>query len=149
MNEDVLTIMERFAALDIGTLVLQDGAFSLSLTKTAQPLSISAADPQSSQFVESQPGAATASAAQASGSFYEVRSPLVGVFYAGSSPDAPPFVQVGDVVAEGTVLCLVEAMKQFNELPSPCAGVVRKVCVSDGALIGFDDVLFEIEVSDD
>lgn len=75
----------------------------------------------------------------------EVKAPLVGVFYAAPSPEAPPFVQVGDRVEQGQVLCLVEAMKMMNQLKSPVSGVVRSIGGIDGELAEYGQVLFEVE----
>lgn len=75
----------------------------------------------------------------------EVKAPLVGVFYAAPSPEAPPFVQVGDRVEQGQVLCLVEAMKMMNQLKSPISGIVRGIGGVDGELAEYGQVLFEVE----
>jgi acetyl-CoA carboxylase biotin carboxyl carrier protein len=79
--------------------------------------------------------------------YYEVKSPLVGTFYASSKQDAPPFVEVGTKVTKGKVLCLVEAMKNFNEIESEVDGIVREICVKNGELVEFGKVLFKIEVT--
>lgn len=75
----------------------------------------------------------------------QVKAPLVGVFYAAPKPEEPPFVQVGQEVRKGQVLCLVEAMKMMNELTSPVDGIVRAIHGRNGELVEFDQVLFEIE----
>lgn len=75
-----------------------------------------------------------------------VKAPLVGVFYAAPKPEEAPFVQTGQEVRKGQVLCLVEAMKMMNELPSPVDGIVRAIHGRNGELVEFDQVLFEIEV---
>ncbi len=81
----------------------------------------------------------------AESSWVEVKAPLVGVFYAAPSPEAPPFVQVGDRVEQGQVLCLVEAMKMMNQLKSPVGGIVRGIGGVDGELAEYGQVLFEVE----
>lgn len=81
----------------------------------------------------------------AESSCVEVKAPLVGVFYAAPSPEAPPFVQVGDRVEQGQVLCLVEAMKMMNQLKSPVSGIVRGIGGVDGELAEYGQVLFEVE----
>lgn len=81
----------------------------------------------------------------AESSWVEVKAPLVGVFYAAPSPEAPPFVQVGDRVEQGQVLCLVEAMKMMNQLKSPVSGIVRGIGGVDGELAEYGQVLFEVE----
>lgn len=73
-----------------------------------------------------------------------VRSPMVGTFYASPNPESPPFVTVGSQVSEGDALCLVEAMKMFNQIEAEFAGEVVAVLVEDGAPVEFDEPLFVI-----
>lgn len=75
----------------------------------------------------------------------EIRSPMVGTFYRRSSPEVAPFVNVGDVVAKGKVLCIIEAMKVMNEIESDVAGRVTEVCLEDGDMVEFEEVIFRIE----
>lgn len=76
---------------------------------------------------------------------YEVKSPLVGTYYSSSKPGAPAFVEVGVKVAKGQKLCIVEAMKNFNEIECEVNGVVREVLLKDGDLVEYGKVLFRIE----
>nr|BBH94328.1 acetyl-CoA carboxylase, biotin carboxyl carrier protein [Thermogemmatispora argillosa] len=72
-------------------------------------------------------------------------APLSGVYYAAPSPDAPPFVSVGDVIQVGQTVALIEAMKSFNEVPSPVAGRVTKILAENGAVVQKDEVLIRVE----
>ncbi|WP_395374082.1 acetyl-CoA carboxylase biotin carboxyl carrier protein [Marinicella sp. W31] len=74
-----------------------------------------------------------------------VRSPMVGTFYASPSPDAGPFVRVGDKISVGDVVCIVEAMKMFNQIESEVEGTIKRVLVENGQPVEFDEPLFEIE----
>lgn len=76
-----------------------------------------------------------------------IRSPMVGTFYRSPSPTAAPFVQVGDRVERGTVLCIVEAMKLMNEVPSDVAGEVVSVLVENGQPVEYGQPLFAIKPS--
>ena len=73
-----------------------------------------------------------------------ITSPLVGIAYLAKEPGAPPFVALGDQVKEGDVLCLIEAMKMFNEVKAPHAGLLNKVHFSDGELVEFGAALFTL-----
>jgi len=75
----------------------------------------------------------------------EITSPMVGNFYAAASPNAKPFVQVGDIVKEGDVVCIVEAMKLMNEIVSEVSGKVVEICVEDGQPVEFGQVLMYVE----
>lgn len=67
-----------------------------------------------------------------------VNAPLVGTYYAAPSPDAPPFVTVGQQVKKGQAICLIEAMKMMSEVPAPCDCIVEELLQEDGALLPFD-----------
>lgn len=74
-----------------------------------------------------------------------VKSPIVGTFYASPSPDAAPFVKVGDQIGPDTVVCIVEAMKVFNEVPAECSGKITAVLVESGDAVEFGQPLFKVE----
>ncbi|MGE6120221.1 acetyl-CoA carboxylase biotin carboxyl carrier protein [Aeromonas media] len=89
--------------------------------------------------------AAQAAAAQAAPSGHLMRSPMVGSFYRSSSPEAKPFVEVGQHVNVGDTLCIVEAMKMMNQIESDKAGVIKAILVENGQAVEFDEPLFIIE----
>lgn len=74
-----------------------------------------------------------------------VTAPIVGTFYQSSSPDKEPFVKVGQTVQEGDVVCIIEAMKLFNEVQSDYSGVVKKILVQDGDLMEYGQPIMIIE----
>ncbi len=74
-----------------------------------------------------------------------ITSPMVGTFYSAPSPDADPFVEVGKTIAEGDVVCIVEAMKLMNEIKAECAGKVSQICVKNGDPVEFGQVLMYVE----
>jgi acetyl-CoA carboxylase biotin carboxyl carrier protein len=75
----------------------------------------------------------------------EIRSPIVGTFYRSSSPEKPPYVKPGDKIEVGSVVCIVEAMKLFNEIESEVAGKVVKIMVEDASPVEYDQLLFLID----
>ncbi len=78
-------------------------------------------------------------------SYTEIKSPMVGVFYTSPTPDAKPFVNVGDNVKKGDVLCIIEAMKLMNEITSECDGEIAEVCVGNGDVVEYSQVLFKLK----
>ncbi len=74
-----------------------------------------------------------------------MKSPIVGTFYASPSPDAEPFVKVGDTISVGKVLCIVEAMKLMNEIESDAAGEIVKVFVTPGQPVEYGQPLFAVK----
>ncbi|MFW6061032.1 MAG: acetyl-CoA carboxylase biotin carboxyl carrier protein [Phycisphaeraceae bacterium] len=83
--------------------------------------------------------------AEAASTGVTIDSPMVGTFYAASSPDADAFVSVGSRVEPDTVVCIIEAMKVFNEIKAERAGTIKKILVENGQAVEFGQPLFEIE----
>ena len=81
------------------------------------------------------------------GNYLEVKSPMVGTFYRSQSPDKPAYVKVGDTIDVGSPVCIIEAMKLFNEIESEVAGKIVKVLVEDAQPVEYDQVLFLVEPS--
>jgi len=74
-----------------------------------------------------------------------IRSPMVGTFYRAPAPDKPPYVQVGDIIQKGQVVCIIEAMKLFNEIQSEVSGKVVRILVENAQPVEYDQPLFEVE----
>jgi acetyl-CoA carboxylase biotin carboxyl carrier protein len=117
--------------------VIQGSPFQMAMPQTqfAAPAPVTSA-----AAVEAKP---TPSAT--SKKYHEVKSPIVGTFYASSSPEATPYVEVGTKVKQGSVLCIVEAMKLMNEIESDIAGTIVKINVENGKPVEYGQVLFLIE----
>ena len=141
-------LIDRFEGSSLTLLHLEEGDLKIRLERALTPgaLPASAGSAVSSACGSPSAGSAVSSACSpASAAPAQVKAPLVGVFYAAPKPEEPPFVQVGQEVRKGQVLCLVEAMKMMNELTSPVDGIVRAIHGRNGELVEFDQVLFEIE----
>jgi acetyl-CoA carboxylase biotin carboxyl carrier protein len=91
-------------------------------------------------------GAAAAPADESAG-LVAIKSPMVGTFYAAPSPDAKPFVQVGSNVDDETDVCVIEAMKVFNNIKAETRGTIAKVMVTNGQTVEFGTVLFLVKPS--
>lgn len=91
------------------------------------------------------PAPAAAPAAEAATNHVALKSPMIGTFYRSSSPDSPVFVQVGDLVEKGQVICIIEAMKLFNEIEAEQAGRIVKALVENASPVEYDQPLFLIE----
>ena len=76
-----------------------------------------------------------------------IKSPIIGTFYRKPSPDKPSFVELGDTISEGTVLCVIEAMKLFNDIESEVSGKIVKILVDDTSPVEFDQPLFLVDPS--
>lgn len=112
----------------------------------AAPAATAAAPPPAPASAE-ETAPAEAASSSSDEDLYYVTSPIVGTFYQSPSPDADPFVTAGSSIKEGTVLCIVEAMKLMNEIESDVKGTVKEVLVEDGQPVEWGTKLFSIELS--
>ena len=81
------------------------------------------------------------------GNYVEVKSPMIGTFYRSANPDSPAFVSVGDKIEAGSTVCIIEAMKLFNEIESEVSGTIVKVMVENSSPVEYDQVLFLVDPS--
>jgi oxaloacetate decarboxylase (Na+ extruding) subunit alpha len=126
----------------IGEITIEEGGMRISVRST--PDVPAAAAPGAGSLGISEPDLPAATPA-VGGALMRIESPMVGTFYRSPSPDASPFVSVGDVVAAGQTLCILEAMKLMNEVKADVEGVIRAVHVEDAAAVEFGQLLFELE----
>lgn len=106
-----------------------------------------APQPQAAPPVSSQDAVSKAGDEPVSSNLIEVKSPMIGTFYRSSSPDKPLFVEVGDTIKKGDTVCIIEAMKLFNEIESEVAGKIVKVLVDDATPVEYDQPLFLVDPS--
>jgi acetyl-CoA carboxylase biotin carboxyl carrier protein len=93
------------------------------------------------------PAAEPAAKKEEDSKYVTIKSPIIGTFYRKPSPDKPSFVEVGDTIAVGDVLCVIEAMKLFNDIESEVSGKIVKVLVDDSSPVEFDQPLFLVDPS--
>jgi acetyl-CoA carboxylase biotin carboxyl carrier protein len=100
---------------------------------------------ETTQKSEEQSPAPTAMSSDASGGIFEIKSPLVGIFYAAPSPEATPFVGIGSKVKKGETLCIIEAMKLMNEINADKDCEIVEICAKNGDIIEFGQTLFKVK----
>jgi acetyl-CoA carboxylase biotin carboxyl carrier protein len=86
-----------------------------------------------------------AAAAPAASTTVDIKSPMIGTFYRSANPDSPPFISVGDKVTKGQTVCIIEAMKLFNEIESEVSGTIVKAMIENSSPVEYDQVLFVVE----
>ncbi|NLR81825.1 acetyl-CoA carboxylase biotin carboxyl carrier protein [Chitinophaga eiseniae] len=111
-------------------------------TAAVQPVAPVA--PAAAPIAPAAPAAAPAAPAKAD-NLVTIKSPMIGTFYRSAGPDKAPFVNVGDEVSSGKVVCIIEAMKLFNEIESEVSGKIVKVLVDDASPVEYDQPLFLVE----
>lgn len=143
--------IKYFESSKLTTLSIEDGKFKISLsklqsspevvTKTVSPTVSSAVQPVPPVVHESKTN-------QDSSGFKPLVSPLVGTYYSASSPTAEPFVKVGQKVNKGQTVCIIEAMKIMNEITAPFSGIIEKINVKNGDVLGFNQSIMVIRPQD-
>jgi acetyl-CoA carboxylase biotin carboxyl carrier protein len=141
---------------NIGEISIEDKDGKVTIKQKEAPVVTVAAAPPAQQVYNVAPAPTVNSAtinpvtastpvASKTDNFITIKSPMIGTFYRKSSPDKPSFVEVGDEVNEGKVVCIIEAMKLFNEIESDVAGKIVKVLVEDASPVEYDQPLFLVE----
>lgn len=145
------TLLELFENSGLTEMEFSEGEERVRLSKAAG-VAPPAAAPSVAPAVAAASAAETPAAAaaengaeeKAAGDGTPVTSPMVGTFYRSASPEKPPFVRIGQRVAAGDTLCIIEAMKLMNEIPAPKDGVVREILAENGAPVSYGEALFVI-----
>ncbi len=150
LKDVALELMDALKAKGLGEVELEMDDVKIKI-KSAPPAPVvpvaaapvaPAAAPAASAAAQDAPAAAPAEDIPAG---TEVKSPLVGTFYSSPSPDAPPFVLVGQKVKEGDTLFIIEAMKTMNEVKSPCDGTVSRILAQPGDMVEYNQTVAIIE----
>jgi acetyl-CoA carboxylase biotin carboxyl carrier protein len=141
--EKLGALLDLLAQKDIAEFEHEEDGRRLRVTRGARG-AVSAAAPVASASVVSAQDALPASS-DSGGDYVDVTSPFVGSFYRASSPEVPPFVDVGSVVRSGQALCIIEAMKLMNEIESECAGTVTEIFAQNGKSVEYGQKLFRIK----
>jgi acetyl-CoA carboxylase biotin carboxyl carrier protein len=150
----VRRLVELMQEFELAEIDLRQAEQRIRLRKDQDPVVVQGGYPPapmatavpapSPQTAPAAPVAATPAPAAADSGHYIV-SPMVGTFYVSSSPETPAFVKVGDQVGPDTVVCIVEAMKVFNELPAECSGKITAILIENGAAVEYGQKLFRVE----
>lgn len=158
--QELIKIVNRS---NIGELSIEEGDFKIIIKQKEEPAPVYATNAPVQSYLSSAPPVpppATVMQPAASGTstiepetvqskqadnLITIKSPMIGTFYRSSSPDKPPFVNIGDDVFVGKTVCIIEAMKLFNEIESEVKGTVVKVLADDASPVEYDQPLFLVE----
>jgi acetyl-CoA carboxylase biotin carboxyl carrier protein len=135
----LVTLMEEH---DLHEIDLRQAGTRIRLRRGAEPMVTAA---PAARAADVSAAAAPAEKPKSDDQFAVLRSPMVGTFYISPNPEAPPYVKVGDRVSADTTVCIIEAMKVFNEIPAETAGQIVAVLVENGAPVEFGQPLFKID----
>jgi acetyl-CoA carboxylase biotin carboxyl carrier protein len=131
---------------DLAEVEVEQEGLKVRLIKTRQGAVEQVVMPTAAPPIQAASAATTVQEAQSRNSgLKEIKSPMVGTFYRAPSPDVDPYVQVGDVIQKGDVLCIVEAMKLMNEVKAEIGGRVVEIAVENADAVEYGQVLFVVE----
>ncbi len=141
--EYVEKLAKVLAENSLTEISLEDGEQAITLRKevVVAPAAVAPVAAPAAQPIQ----ASAASSAEPAKKGKPLTSPMVGTFYSAPSPEAKPFVEVGQTISQGDVVCIVEAMKLMNEIESEFSGKIVEICVKDGQPVEFGQVLMYIE----
>ncbi|AKD04500.1 acetyl-CoA carboxylase biotin carboxyl carrier protein [Pontibacter korlensis] len=127
--------------------VKRDPDQKVTYVKGAEPAHQAAPAPVAAPQAAPAPAPAAPAPASDESKYVAIKAPMIGTFYRASSPDTPMFVNVGDEVKKGQVICIIEAMKLFNEIESEVSGKIVKVLVDNASPVEYDQPLFLVDPS--
>jgi acetyl-CoA carboxylase biotin carboxyl carrier protein len=146
----VRRLVELMKEHDLAEIDLRQGEQRIRLRRGAEPIVTAAGS-----ATYAPPAPATGSSALSStgaippaedADLQVIKSPMVGTFYSAANPESPPFVKVGDHVGPESIVCIIEAMKVFNEIPAEVSGQIAALLVENGAPVEFGQPLFKVQV---
>lgn len=146
----VRRLVELMQEFELAEIDLRQAEQRIRLRKDQEPVVVPGGyaapppAPMAPPVAASSAGPAPAAVAAVEGGQF-ITSPMVGTFYVSGSPDSPPFVKVGDQVGPDTVVCIIEAMKVFNEIPAECSGKISALLIENGAAVEFGQKLFRVD----
>ena len=151
--QNLIKFVARSGASEV-SLEMEDVKITIKTSDNSAPIVVQepivvpqqqviASTPSTPQAVDSTPE----SSSEEDSNLITIKAPIIGTFYRKPSPDKPSFVEVGDVISEGSVLCVIEAMKLFNDIESEVSGKIVKILVDDTSPVEFDQPLFLVDPS--
>ncbi len=147
--EEIQKLAEILEHSSLNFMEVQEGEFRVRMGKTPEQRGESAVECSASGLAETEARAvqgscASVEPAESAAEGSPICSPMVGIFYEAASPGDAPFVQEGQAVEEGQILCIIEAMKLMNEITAEKSGVITKICAENGRIVEYGQPLFYI-----
>lgn len=150
--EEIKTLTDLMVDNDLSEIMLRDGEKRIVIRRGPRGVPVMATAPPAAPALVSPAAPAGSLAASRSEAapaaedpnLKKITSPMVGTFYTASDPESPPFVQVGGMVVPDSTICIIEAMKVFNEIKAEVAGTIESILVQNGAPVEFGQILMTV-----
>ena len=150
--KQIQDLIKFVAKSGVNEVAIEEEDFKITIKTNQAPTYVTATVPTAAPLPVAAPAAPApeaakpaATKAEDTSNYLTIKSPMIGTFYRSSSPDKPVFVNVGDDITAGNVVCIVEAMKLFNEIESEVSGKIVKILVDDAQPVEYDQPLFLVE----
>lgn len=157
-TREIQKLIDFISKSDLDEVNIETAELKLKIKRNTEPRIINSPAQTPSQLVQAAPAATTAPQAATetkalqtvsettdTSNLVTITSPMIGTFYRSAGPDKPSFVEIGDEISAGKVVCIIEAMKLFNEIESEVSGKIVKILVEDATPVEFDQPLFLVE----
>lgn len=147
MNKVLIEILEKFSNSNLTQLKYEDKEIKIELSKNQNGDYTSSEEKTNNINNKNKDETKTVENKKNKSSLCEkIKAPMVGIYYSKLNPEADVLVKIGDNIKKGQTLCIIEAMKMFNEITSPIDGIIETINFKDGDMVAFDDVLFEVGI---
>lgn len=143
-TEEIRPLAEMMREFGLTRLEVTEGNLKVLLESRPAPVAALISQPGLPQIPASAAQEAAPQPAQTA-SYREIKSPMVGVFYAAPTPESDPYVSVGGKIKKGDILCVIEAMKLMNELNSDQDGEIAEICAENGQIVEYGQTLFKLK----
>jgi len=151
--KQIQDLIKFVAKSGVNEVAIEEKDFKITIKTNQEPTFVTATVPTAAPVVAATPIVATTAApatpvaTEDTSKFITVKSPMIGTFYRAAGPGKPNFINVGDEISVGKVLCIVEAMKLFNEIESEVSGKIVKILIDDAKPVEYDQPLFLVDPS--
>ncbi|MCH7410993.1 acetyl-CoA carboxylase biotin carboxyl carrier protein [Belliella sp. DSM 111904] len=149
--KEIQDLIDFISNSGLAEVKIETEEFKLSIKKNSEaqyiaaPTPAPAPAPAPAAAAPTTPAAPAAPASEDTSKYIEIKSPMIGTFYKTPNPDSPAFVNVGDSVSSGQTVCIIEAMKLFNEIESEVSGKIVKILVENASPVEYDQPLFLVD----
>lgn len=149
--DEIKTLTQLMVDNDLAEIIIRDGEKRVMLRRRGSGVEhvihaapMPTAIPQPAVQAAAAPAPSTPAAPAPDAGLLKVTSPMVGTFYSSSNPESPPFVRIGDRINPESVVCIIEAMKVFNEIKAEVSGVVESIEIQNGSPVEFGQILLRV-----